>query len=507
MKSRSTLDIVFSAVCFLLFTIIFSCSLPETFNPTKVEWPKEKPRFTQITADHTKGLALDTDGCVWTWGMFHDFNTWKKETTTGMVPVWNKDGTRFGNIKSITNAGYTCMAIDRDGVLWSWGSDRYGKRGTEPPRKTIYPQPVVFPDKSIFDNVVSVSVIYDTVYAVRADGSLWGWGKNFGASLKQDDDWTVPEELFENLDKVKMDYLEYKYGEKMLNGTPYPMQIFDEDGSPFNNLVSVAADRFSVLLLRNDGSVCGWGLRVQNIWPEGYVDKTLPDDEAIKAALKIVESAAQTAAQPARVKQIFASEWYSAALLDDGKVLSWGWNLYSALGHGTPYEMRPPSRMLNTREDVFHQDELFTFYGPVLENIQQISILHEGILVLLENGQVYHQGTGYQGNGTKVIADYNNSYEMTIEDVPVLTPVTKADGTVFTGITCIGCNEGHTAYMIDETGQPWAWGDNDCGLIGDGNMYYKHEYEHPYKYKNDRLYPVKMRAFYFDTETKTWEGY
>ena len=306
--------------------------------------------------------------------------------------------------------------------------------------------------------MVSVSIIFDSVYAVRADGSLWGWGKNFGASLKQTDDWTAPEELFTNLDKVKKGYLEYKYGEKMLNGTPYPIQIFDADGSPFDDLVSVAANRFSVLLLRNDGNVSGWGLRGQNIWPEGYVGKTLSDDEAIKTALEIVESAAMMAARPARIEQVFASDWFSAALLDDGTALSWGWNLYSALGHGEPYEMRPPSKMLDTSKDTFLEEDLFTYYGPVLENIQQISLLHEGILVLLDNGQVYHQGTGYQGNGTKLTADYNNSNEMTVEDVPVLSPITGADGTVFTGIAYIGCNQGHTAYMIDENGQPWAWG-------------------------------------------------
>ena len=132
-------------VFILSFSIISSCSSPETFNPVKVDWPQEPPRFTQVTGDHATGLGLDTDGYVWTWGMLHDFNTWKKETTTGMVPVWKEDGTRFGNIKSISNAGHTCMAIDSAGVLWSWGSDRVRQERDSASAKNHLPSTCRFP--------------------------------------------------------------------------------------------------------------------------------------------------------------------------------------------------------------------------------------------------------------------------------------------------------------------------------------------------------------------------
>ena len=51
--------------------------------------------------------------------------------------------------------------------------------------------------------------------------------------------------------------------------------------------------------------------------------------------------------------------------------------------------------------------------------------------------------------------------------------------------------------MIDENDTIWSWGGNLNGVVGDGFD----------GIESDRLYPVKVKFFYFDDETEEWTEY
>ncbi len=98
---------------------------------------------TSISASDWNMLALRNDGSVWMWGRYnntpisHEFPYYDAPT-----PVQNLSG-----IISISNGGRTSMALDKYGVVWAWGDDEGGqlgdgKEGVDLCRNT--PEPVPF---------------------------------------------------------------------------------------------------------------------------------------------------------------------------------------------------------------------------------------------------------------------------------------------------------------------------------------------------------------------------
>jgi hypothetical protein len=67
----------------------------------------------------------------------------------------------------------TC--IKKDGTLWAWGSNKYGKVGDG----TIIDR---YDPVKIMDNVVYTT----STFALKADSTLWGWGDNSLGQLAQE---------------------------------------------------------------------------------------------------------------------------------------------------------------------------------------------------------------------------------------------------------------------------------------------------------------------------------
>ncbi len=121
-------------------------------------------------------LALKVDGSLWAWGQnvvgelgdgtVVDKNTPKKIGTSS----W-----RF-----IAAGAYRSFAIRADGTLWSWGNNRGGILGNG-----------TYGDRAIPTQVgndadwksIALGIKDGHVFALKADGTLWGWGGNVYGQL------------------------------------------------------------------------------------------------------------------------------------------------------------------------------------------------------------------------------------------------------------------------------------------------------------------------------------
>ena len=302
--------------------------------------------------------------------------------------------------------------------------------------------------------------------------------------------------------------------------------------SGLSGVVAVAAGPNSVLSLRANGEVWGWG---NNTWcplSTGVcVDAPLPvrylgspalgsvqglamgaDHSLVLRADGRIEAAGWNVAsvlglpvyeqrQAAEVpgigfvQQMSASETVSITVKQDGTVWSWGSNSLGQLGHGTTEPSNIPRRVVG------------------IDPVQAVSAGRRHVLALARDGQLWAWGDG--SNGKLGIGPLGPvSFRNVPHRVPLAGPFVAvaagdehslalhADGTVFAwginetgqlgsgslspgfsalpvrvaglpaGVRAIAAGGGRGglghALALAPDGSVWAWGDNSAGQIGDG---------------------------------------
>jgi len=140
--------------------------------------------------DHT--MVIRTDGSLWTWGQnrYGQLGDGTTTRTERESPVRIME-----DVVAVSAGRHYSMAIQSDGSLWAWGVNGYGQLGDGTTKHSHIPI-------HIMDNVVAVvaggidfamSLLPSAVHtiAVKADGSLWGWGENVNVWFG---DETIPSE-------------------------------------------------------------------------------------------------------------------------------------------------------------------------------------------------------------------------------------------------------------------------------------------------------------------------
>lgn len=161
-------------------------------NPLRTPTPMTEPvTFTQIVEDQLSStvgtvLTLDQQGGMWAWGyesdsqLFADGSRWintvirkPRKTVTGK------------NFKQLAAGAYTAYALDNDGTLWAWGSDkRYGLLATGAATNLVWDTPhIITPDK----HYKQIAAGNDHVLALDTDNNLWGWGHGSSGQLTGND--------------------------------------------------------------------------------------------------------------------------------------------------------------------------------------------------------------------------------------------------------------------------------------------------------------------------------
>ncbi|OJU47861.1 MAG: hypothetical protein BGN96_05740 [Bacteroidales bacterium 45-6] len=127
--------------------------------------------WKQVAAGSSHSLAIRDDGTLWAWG----YNVYSQlgtgNTTDSSIPV--KVGTAT-NWSQIAAGNYHSIGIQSDGSLWVWGSNAYGQMGNSS-TGTNLTVPTKIGTGSTWKQVTAGS---DHNLAIKADGTLWTWGRN-----------------------------------------------------------------------------------------------------------------------------------------------------------------------------------------------------------------------------------------------------------------------------------------------------------------------------------------
>jgi len=134
--------------------------------------------FTQLssstTADFTIGIRAD--GTLWGWGLNGNGQLGNGTTTTARTPV------QIGSIntwQSVSAGGGHAVAVRTDGTLWTWGLNSSGQLGDGTTTQRTVPVQIAGTTWR-----VAVAANSHTV-AVKSDGTLWSWGGNANGQLGQ----------------------------------------------------------------------------------------------------------------------------------------------------------------------------------------------------------------------------------------------------------------------------------------------------------------------------------
>ncbi len=237
--------------------------------------------FKTISAGYDYSAAIKSDGTLWAWGYngygqlgLGDTDDRSSPTQVGSDSDWVEVGTS-------NNDSFT-FALKSDGTLWGWGYNGGGELGLGDTDTHIVPTQI-----GSDTNWKHISVgDYDT-FAIKADGTLWSWGYNDNGKLGLGDT------DFRNV----------------------PTQVGVD-----TNWQSVSAGYDDTLAIKTDGTLWGTGYN-------GYGELGLGDTDS---RTEFEQIGSDTDWQ-----HVFEGYGYTLAIKTDGTLWGTGYNGYGNLGNGT----------------------------------------------------------------------------------------------------------------------------------------------------------------------------
>ena len=318
-----------------------------------------------------------------------------------------------GDVELIAAGAGFSAATTRSGGLYTWGNGKDGKLGHGDTRDAYTPRRVEAMDGR---RIVSLDLGRSHGAAVDESGKLFAWGRGWSGQLGTGD----------------------KKGRLVPTDVALP---------PGVKAASVACGGQHTLVVTEDGQLLGAG----HIYGGGGRGSSRASNDDVNTTFQRIEL-------PGRCRQAACGHDFSLALLEDGRVLSFGGNEFSQCGHGSNQTVGEP--------------RVISALSGVVVDAVAAGEYHASALVRSNGGRVYSWGYGKVGQlgvGSAV-------------DISIPTVVASLSGR---GIVGMWLGNGHSAALSSKA-ELMVWGRGREGQLGRGD-----EVESPVAY---RTLPVKVDA-------------
>jgi alpha-tubulin suppressor-like RCC1 family protein len=220
-----------------------NCNSPVQVSNSQPGGAINNPR--QISCGYTYGVALLTNGTVWTWGTGIHGELGNGTTGSSYTPV---QVTGLSNVTAISSGWKHTLALKTNGTVWAWGLNSHGELGDGTANNQSNAVQVLN-----LSNVIAVSGGDYNSIALRADGTVWKWGVNDVGELGfGTNDNTAPGVA----------------NDSVVHAVPAQVMT-DKFGNAFSNVVMVANRDYHNLALKADGSLWMWGANDQGQCGDG----------------------------------------------------------------------------------------------------------------------------------------------------------------------------------------------------------------------------------------------
>ena len=122
------------------------------------------------------GACTKTDGTIYFWGYGANGRNANGSTSNHQYPTQSP---YLNNVSTFSLGGGQGFVIKTDGTLWAWGYNNNGTLGTGDAENVSVPVQI---GTGTWTDIACIGSSMGTV-AVKSDGTLWGWGRNFHGSV------------------------------------------------------------------------------------------------------------------------------------------------------------------------------------------------------------------------------------------------------------------------------------------------------------------------------------
>ncbi|HVR83498.1 MAG TPA: RCC1 repeat-containing protein, partial [Planctomycetota bacterium] len=412
-----------------------------SISSTPVATPFQIPGLAgvrEITAGNLHGLALLSDGTVWSWGD----NTLGQlgQGTSSTSPVSTPaEVMNLTSVIDLSAGASQSMAIRKDGSVWVWGNNGSGQLGIAG-GAAVLTQATQVPSLS---SAIGIAAAASTCYAVRNDGSALSWGYNGNGecglgtqSLVVGTPTVIPglssvsamaggwaQALALQDDGTVQSWGQDVWGQLGNGlGVNYDLPI---EVPNLTSVIAVAPSFTHTVALRGDGSIWTWGDNSNGQLGNGAVTPNSTSTPFMVPGL-------------AGMTAVCASQYNSYAVRNDGTIWAWGGNSNGELGQGSGSAPVPSPVQVQGLTGVF----------------TAVAAGSAHVIALRSDGTVWGWGANSGG-----LLGLGSASPATVY-IPVQVPG-------LTGITTIKAGILHTLALKND-GTVWAWGDNTNGQVGNG---------------------------------------
>ena len=234
----------------------------------------------KVEAGREHTIALRSDGTVWTWG-FNEMGQLGDGTSTNRLSPIQVGG--LSGVVDIAGGHYHSLALMADGTVRGWGYNSFGQLGngatTSAQRTPVTVSPLT--------DVIAIAGGRDMSYAIRSDGTVWGWGLNTTGQV----------------------------GDGTTTMRTRPVRV-----GTLTDITAIAGGRDHGLAVRSDGTVWSWGENTQGQLGDGSLTNRLNPVQVTGLSGAV---------------EVAAGAYHSIARLSTGTLRSWGQNTEGQLGDGT----------------------------------------------------------------------------------------------------------------------------------------------------------------------------